>query len=258
MKITFIGTGAADWNWHDYPLGTRGSTSTLIGSTILIDAGPTVLINLRRFGADISRIAHLVVTHSHPDHFRPDVIASIAALTKGKLTVWAAPEALAKLDGIACVRRPVTAGMDFKCGTVQFTALPSNHSVENLAEGTFHYLIRSGKAALLYAIDGAWMMGRAKHMITRTLQGAPLTAVIWDATCGKCFHNYRFAEHNDLQMIADLRAPLLDAQIISEKTLHIFDHIAQSLWPETDAERAAVAADYSGLLAEDGDTLLLK
>ena len=31
MKLTFIGTGAADWDWAGNPPGTRGSTATLVG-----------------------------------------------------------------------------------------------------------------------------------------------------------------------------------------------------------------------------------
>ena len=78
MKLTFIGTGAADWDWQNMPPGTRGSTATPIGKSCLIDAGPTVASSLSRVGAKLSQIAHVVVTHSHSDHFQPATIAAIA------------------------------------------------------------------------------------------------------------------------------------------------------------------------------------
>ena len=40
-----------------------------------------------------------------------------------------------------------------------------------------------------------------------------------------------------------------------EETVHVFDHVARTLWPATPEERAALAVSYGGLLAEDGLTL---
>ena len=255
MKLTFIGTGAADWDWVHFPKGTRGSTATLIGQSCLIDAGPTVPAILARCGADLARIGHVVVTHSHYDHFRPETIAALAAARRGKLTVWASPQTLAALDGVNCVRREVHPGLTFRCGRLAFTALPSNHITEHPDEQTYHYLVESGGRTLLYALDGAWMLAMAKRLLMKSLDGRPLDAVIWDATCGAAINNWRFADHNDLAMIDSMRASMLGAGLVSPSTKHIFDHVARTLWSDEAKARAALAAQYGGILAEDGMSL---
>ena len=64
MKIMFIGTGAADYDWSQYGQpGVSGSTATLIDDRLLIDCGPTAAAALERFGADPSKITDIVVTH---------------------------------------------------------------------------------------------------------------------------------------------------------------------------------------------------
>ncbi len=255
MKLTFIGTGAADWDWQNFPPGTRGSTATLIGRACLIDAGPTVIDALARCGVSLARIAHVVITHSHPDHFRPSTIAAIAFARHGRLTVWAPPQALEALGETPCERRPVLPGAHFTCGRLAFTALPSNHQTQDPDEETLHYLVESGQRTLLYALDGAWMLAKARSLLTKTLAGRPLDAVVWDATCGATLHDGRFAEHNDLAMIDALRASMLKVGLVSDATRHVFDHVARTLWPADPAARSALAAKYGGLLAEDGASL---
>jgi phosphoribosyl 1,2-cyclic phosphodiesterase len=252
MKLTFIGTGAADWDWRNMPPGTRGSTATLVGRSCLIDAGPTVVHSLDRFGMRLSQIAHVVITHSHDDHFQPATIAAIAAARKGKVTIWAAPQALSMLGGIPCVRHEIAVGAQFKCGRVAFTALPSNHQTSFPEEQTLNYLVESGGKTLLYALDGAWMIAKAKRILSAALEGRALDAVVWDATCGPTLNDWRFTEHNDLAMIDAMRKSMLGAGLVSPTTRHVFDHLARTLWPANAAARAALADEYGGIVAEDG------
>ena len=257
MKLTFIGTGAADWDWLNLSPGTRGSTATLIGKSCLIDAGPTVIHSLGRAGVKLSEISHVVLTHSHSDHFQPATMAAIAEARKGRLTVWAASQAFSMMEGIKCVRKEIVAGAQFKCGHFAFTALPSNHQTSFPEEQTLNYLVESGGKTLLYALDGAWMLAKAKSLITKALAGRTLDAVVWDATCGATLNDWRFAEHNDLAMIHAMRESMLCAKIISPDTRHVFDHLARTLWPADASARAAIAAQYGGTIAEDGAAMRL-
>ncbi len=255
MNVTFLGTGAADWDWRNMPPDTRGSTATLIGKSCLIDAGPTVIRSITDAGIQPSRIAHVVITHSHSDHLQPAAIAALAEARCGKLTVWASPQAFAPLEGIPCVRHEVAAGLAFKCGRFTFTALPANHQTPHQDEECLHYLVESGGKTLLYALDGAWMLAKALNRLTKALDGRKLDAVIWDATCGPTLNDWRFAEHNDLAMIDAMRKSMIGAGLVSPTTRHVFDHLARTLWPEEPSARAALAAAYGGILAEDGDGL---
>ena len=255
MELTFAGTGAADWDWTNMPPGTRGSTATLINGRCLIDAGPTVFDALGRWGADPAQISDVVVTHSHGDHFSPPTIAALASARQGRLTVWASPQALASLEGVSCGRREVRPGMRFTCAGLAFVALPSNHMTADVEEETLQYFIEAEGATLLYALDGAWMLAKARQLLAAELHGRALDAVVWDATCGGALHDRRFTDHNDLAMIDALRASMLGVGLISESTIHVFDHVARMLWPETSEARAALAVSHRGILAEDGQKL---
>lgn len=257
IKITFVGTGAADWDWTNHPPGTRGSTATLVGSECLIDAGTTILRNLAEAHVRIGRLRDLIITHGHQDHFCPDAIRAIAEATNGKLRIWASPEVLAQLPEGLCKIHPVLPGDSFLAAGFAVTALPSNHATADASEQTLHYLFQGRGARLLYALDGAWMTAKAYSLLKQALGGKPLTHVIWDATSGNSLHDWRFASHNDLGMVRDLRASMLDANLISPETRHIFDHVARTLWPETPSAREQLAAQYDGLLAEDGMTIAL-
>ena len=252
MKLAFVGTGAADWDWAGMPPGTRGSSAALLDGVCLIDAGPTVPAALGRAGADPAQIAHLVVTHGHSDHFRPATVAAIAAARRGRLTVRASRQVLDRLGDTPCERLEIRPGQRFSCGKFAFTTLPANHETSDITEETFHFFVESADATLLYALDGAWLLAKARHFLTDALRGRALDAVVWDATCGNTLHDWRFAEHNDLAMIDAMRASMLVAGLVSESTRHIFDHVARTLWPATAEECAALAESHGGILAEDG------
>jgi ribonuclease BN (tRNA processing enzyme) len=62
MRITFLGTGNAFAPGRDW-------SCILVEEAILLDAGPTVLANLKHLGADPARIRHIFISHFHGDHF---------------------------------------------------------------------------------------------------------------------------------------------------------------------------------------------
>ena len=62
MKITFIGTGNAFAPQRD--CGT-----VLVNDSILLDAGPGLLVNLKRLALDARAIRTLFISHFHGDHF---------------------------------------------------------------------------------------------------------------------------------------------------------------------------------------------
>lgn len=255
MKIRFLGTGAADWDWS-LPLkpGVRGSTVTLLDDHLLIDAGETGWENLRRFGVDAAKITDLLVTHSHDDHFDPEDIRRIATApgrTK-KLTVYTTREAAAHLDTSVLDAEFLYGGRKFSVGALSVEALPANHAPEYENEGSFHFLFElPGGKRLLYALDGAWMTSPARIMLKKRR----LDMIVWDATSGTSEYDWRFADHNDLFMIRYMREGLSRLGAIDGKTVHVFDHIARTLWPDAPEERAAAAREFGGILAEDGMTL---
>ncbi|MBP5545342.1 MAG: MBL fold metallo-hydrolase [Kiritimatiellae bacterium] len=262
MKLTFIGTGAADWDWKNFPPGTRGSTATLIGASCLIDAGPSVLRGLAAAHVSPARINDLLITHSHSDHFNKEAILEIAAASRRRsLRVWAPPQALAALAAVvpdgAVEAHPVLPGDNFRIGTLRVVALPANHATSKKDEQTLNFAFSGGGVRLLYALDGAWFCTWARLFLKRFLDGAPLTAIIWDATCGATFNDWRFSEHNDLKMISAMREAMLKDGLVSPDAVHVFDHLARTLWPASQAAQQRLADRFKGILAQDGLVLTL-
>lgn len=264
MKITFLGTGAADWNWRDFPRGTRYSTCTLLGTSCMIDAGQCALKALAAAHVAPSRISDLLVTHSHPDHFNTAAVAKIGCAGKRRMRVWAAQPIIDELgvtladSGADFDLRPLAPGDRFRVAGMEAIALPSNHCGSLASdEQTLHFAFSGRGIRLLYALDGGWMCNRAEILLKKFLEGARLSAVIWDATCGATFSDVRFSSHNDLNMIAAMRKAMVNDNLAEPDALHVLDHISQTLWPTSAAARRRLAARFSAMLAEDGMTINL-
>ena len=245
MKMRFIGCGAADYDWSRYGEdGVLGSTATLLNDSILLDCGPTVGKALKRFGVDREKISVIVNTHSHSDHFDPDVIRYIAS--GRKILFYGSSQACEQVSDF-CDVKPLTFGDRFECMGCSFLALPANHAVTDLREETFNYLITEDKT-LLYALDTAWMLTKARLLIGKT----HIDAVIWDATMSEA-DDWRIFEHSDPVMFASVRRVLQKTGNIDDKTKIWFDHRARTLWPSDVAEQEAVATREGVMLAHEGE-----
>ena len=62
MKITFLGTGAADWNFqkHKDMEGFRRNSSVLIDDCLLVDPGPDVPNALQVFDKSFEKIKYII------------------------------------------------------------------------------------------------------------------------------------------------------------------------------------------------------
>lgn len=245
MKLHFLGTGAADWNWRTYPEGTRGSTMTLVNGTLLIDAGPSLTRNLSLAELDGKQITEVLITHSHSDHFNVEQLEALAQ--DHPITVHATLQALARLAHPNIRKHAIAIGDVFTACGIQVTATPANHALNDLKEAAFHFLLEENGKRVLYHLDGAWMLSVERQLIGNT----PLDAIVWDATSGTTLYDWRMPDHNDLKMISDLRQGMLKMRIITANTRHFFDHIAWSLWPMDAGECQRAAKDHDGILTED-------
>ena len=251
MKITFLGTGAADYDWSRYgEPGIAGSTATLIDDRLLIDCGPTVPAALERFGRG-ARITDIVITHNHDDHFLPGPLERVAAGSGGRIRLFGSPQVCAVAEPF-CEVHPVDFGSRFSAAGYDFLALPSNHTVEDLFEKTFMYLISGSGKTLLYALDTAWMPSLAYRLLGKTR----LDGVIWDGTMSEP-GDWRIFEHSDPAMFAAMRKVMTDNGNIDGRTRVWFDHRARTLWPADREAQEAIARRENVELAREGETVFL-
>jgi adenosylcobinamide kinase/adenosylcobinamide-phosphate guanylyltransferase len=183
MKVTFIGTGAADW-----PLKRNGDmtefrrlSSALIDDVMLIDPGPQVLEGLIELKKAPEKIKYIINTHSHGDHFSPETVEKLEALNARFI--------------------PLTAGEQVTLDKYTVIALQGNHST---AESIVHFIITDNERTLFYGLDGAWLLYGEYQAIKKY---APDFAVL-DGTVGFGSGDFRIFEHNDLNMVLEMKETL--------------------------------------------------
>ena len=252
MKIMFLGTGAADYDWSRYgEPEVCGSTATLINDRLLIDCGPTVAAALERFGQQKSQITDIVVTHNHNDHFRLETLKEITAGREGGVRFFASPQ-LCQIAAPFCRVYPLDFGVRFRAGECDLLALPANHVVKDVAEKTFLYHIASEGRSLLYALDTAWLSSVAHRM----LENIRFDGVIWDATMSEP-GDWRIFDHTDPAMFAMIRKVFTDNGSIDAHTRIWFDHRARTLWPTAPAAQQEIARRENVELAHEGEIVFL-
>ena len=250
MELLFLGTGAADYDWSRYgDDATLGSTAALLGKHILLDCGPTVGRAMQRYGVPGDAVTAIVNTHSHGDHFAPEVIRAVAG--SRKIDFYGTPQACERVRDF-CRPHPLRMGDAFAVGDCHFLTLPANHAVEDLHEETFNFLISRDGKTLLYALDTAWMTTRARRLLGKTR----LDGIVWDGTMSEP-GDWRIFEHSDPEMFRSVRKVLTDAGNIHADTQIWLSHRARTLWPADAAAQEAIAAGENVLLAHDGERVLI-
>ena len=203
MKLLFLGTGAADWDIKS-PVredGFRRFTSTLVDGILLIDPGPCVLEALDTFGANPNGIKYIINTHSHSDHYNKETV-----------------EALEK-SGAEFIS--FESGEEKQIGKYKISAFTANHGT---CKGAVHFIIDDGKKKLFYGLDSAWLLYEEVQAIIKN----HIDLAVLDATIGDVPGDYRIFEHNNLNMVREMKLTLgksVDRFIISHmaRTLHT-DH----------------------------------
>ena len=183
MKIMFLGTGAADWPLQkpdDYTEFRRLS-SALIDDILLIDPGPQVLYALEDLGKSPEKIKYIINTHSHRDHF--------------------SQETCSHLESLGATFIPLSDGEVKRLGQYTVRAYKGNHAT---CTDTVHFIISDDTRTLFYGLDGAWLLYDEVQAIKKY---KPDLAVL-DATIGSIYGDYRIFEHNNLNMVLEMKKSL--------------------------------------------------
>ncbi len=223
MKITFLGTGAADWRAADHKEmeGYRRNASALIDDVLLIDPGPDVPDAIESFGIDAGKIRYILNTHRHKDHYCGATFSCF--------------------PGAAFL--PLRAGEAATLGKYRVSALAANHGTARCA---VHFLITDGEKTLFYGLDGAWLL----YDEVAAIQEAKPDLAVLDATVGEQAGDYRVFEHNDLAM-----ARLLKAALAPHVKRFCISHMSRKLHKPhkelaADMAREGIEVAFDGLTLE--------
>ncbi len=200
MKIHYLGTAAAE-GWPAVfcqcepcrlarkkgGKNIRTRSSLLIGDDVLVDLPPDTYLHALRAGLELGKIRHLLLTHSHGDHFYwPELFQRAepyAHLEPGQtLHIWGNE----KVGGILreeadkfgpCQIHTVRPGDAFQAGKLSVTALRADHAK---GEDALLYLISDGADRIFHAHDS----GLYPEETWRALAGKKLNLVNFDCTFG--------------------------------------------------------------------------
>ncbi len=181
MKITFLGTGAADWELqHDLENPEfRRNSSALIDDVLLIDPGPCVPNAIESFGINVGKIKYVIFTHTHSDHYNESTVEYL------------------KSHGAEIF--DLSSGGEFEIGKYSITAMSGNHSIP-----VVHFIISDSDKKLFYALDSSWLLCHEFYTLRRV--GADFAVL--DSTIGFKEGDYRIFEHNNLRMVLEMKLTL--------------------------------------------------
>ncbi|MGI5947401.1 MAG: MBL fold metallo-hydrolase [Lachnospiraceae bacterium] len=181
MKIHYLGTAAAEGcpalfckcklcstiRSEKNPLDFRTRSQVLIDDSLLVDFPPDTYHHfLKDAQLDLSAVEHVIITHSHADHFYPDDFLMktdcFSATSAGKLYIYgnqtvklcmdtvitSAPDIYHAKDYLEAVY--LAPYVSYSIGNHQVTPLLADHK---RGENCYIYVIQSEHKTVLYAND---------------------------------------------------------------------------------------------------------
>ncbi|MBN2559287.1 MAG: carbon-phosphorus lyase [Clostridia bacterium] len=272
MKLIFYGTAAAE----GFPglfcecehcqkareLGGRNirtRTSCLIDGQYLFDFPPDVYMQALHGKLRLSGVRHIIVTHSHEDHFQPDEL-------KMKRPPFAYPgedEVLRIYGNDRVFERFLKAGCDdeynsqylrfvhvgpgktFNVGEARVTPFTADHN--NEYETCHIYAFSLGGRSILYGHD----TGYFPECTWEALRGFRFDAVILDCTFGGIDWD---SGHMGMKACAKVKERLVEQDSCGEKTIFIATHFSHNCAPFHES-MTELANSHGFIAAYDGMTV---
>lgn len=235
----------------------RRRTAYLWGREVLVDLGPDLFAQQTAWGLDFSRLRHVLITHSHMDHFYPESLffrhRGFSVLAEGSwLSVYGnrKVEALLRerlaspLEECAADFRAVRAGQEMDLGDGR-TAL-CLAAAHDPAEDCLNYLLRSPEETILLGNDTGWWPTETWERLAEER----LDVVVLDCTYG-LGNNY--GGHLGVEQVLAARQELLRLGALhagSRVIANHFSHNGRCLHADLQAalEPAGIEVGYDGMV----------
>ncbi|SFJ55212.1 phosphoribosyl 1,2-cyclic phosphate phosphodiesterase [Paenibacillus sp. UNC496MF] len=290
MNMTFLGTGAAEGVPSYFCRCTlcsrireaggrniRSRTSFRIDAQHQIDFSPDIFYQMIKLGLDVYDMEHLLITHTHKDHFAVGEIMSklnriehnnrpLHVYLSEPAAEWSA-KLLAVYDLDATPGRsnwdgkfiihPLRYFESYDVGRLKVTTVPGNHYGMSRSELAINYLIElpDGRK-LLYASDTGWYT----EATWRFLEGKSVDLLIMECTFGNREGYPKYADsHLDIPNYALMPERMKEIEFVHEHTRVWATHINTAhhllhdeMQAEFDRSGHRVVVAYDGL-AIDAD-----
>lgn len=247
MKITFLGTGAADWDINSRKDGEffRRCTSAMINDDLLIDFNNDTIDYIEKNNLDVKNVKNILITHTHSDHFSAAAINN----TFGRDTVVVCDAgAQERIKDVYIGKKTIPLYTKTAVGGYTVIAVEANHSVANSTENPLHYIISDGEKCIFWGCDGAWLLNKSWHEI----RSHKYDLAVFDGTLFDEEGDYRIFEHNNLKMITEMCATFRSLELMKESSQIMISHMSKySQYPHEKLEEYlkpyGIISAYDGL-----------
>lgn len=285
----FLGTGAGDFKGiykrgSDGKYGTeardpdprniRQASALYIAPDILIDFYNLSQLEVHSVPKELIR--HLLITHTHWDHFQPVLIHDFALSLPHPLTVYGSTTAKHALDFTALYRwdhinkklvsnrngvnievKVVSPGDSFTIGTTKIAVVLANHFIGrsfehgienylNLEQQALNFIIERNGKTLLYAVDSSYVIPMSFEIFSRF----QFDIVIIDATFGNLKIDPAGTGHLNFEMLDETIEQFRKANLLKENTIIIGQHLSEEVKPLSKSD--VLLAPKGIVLAYDG------
>lgn len=272
MHIKLLGTAAAEGIpalFCNCPVCTyakkaagkeiRTRAQTLIDDSLLIDFPADSYIHMLHNQIDLSAISHLLITHSHDDHFYPmDLLMRLPGYGKNwgkqQLHIYGNEFVIGLLKEMAqrfsepaiwnyLVPHRIKPFDTFMVEDYKVTALPASHMK---TEEALLYLVEKDGVSYLHAYD----TGALSEAFYQGLRGKRVDGICVDCTMGKVFSQYW--GHMGFENVLELKERLEREKITDSHTKWVITHFSHNgNWlyqdMEKDLKHTQINAAYDGM-----------
>ena len=242
MYITYQGTAAAegvpaifcDCEHCRYARARGGKevrmrSGALIDGKLKIDFGPDAYAQSLRFNQSYAALGHVLITHSHPDHFSPDELGRIAPPDAHRKTVLHVYGDARVGEGIKpylkeskLVFTQLKPFETYEIDEYLVTPLKAVHAI-NSGEEPLFYLIERGGRSILYAHDTDMFTDEDFDF----LRGKRIDLISMDCTNGILNH-LKYIGHMGIEKNFLLREKLLTIGAADENTTFVANHFSHN------------------------------
>ncbi len=268
MKIQYLGTAAAEavpaffcaCPHCEYARAVGGKEvrtrcGAIVDDTIKLDFPPDTLLHMFLYGLNFNYLEHLLITHSHEDHFCWNDIAyrregfSHPAADAAPLNIYGDQVVVDKIkelniDGL--VPHLMVPFVPTKVGEYTVTALKAVHMIGSSEQPLF-YLIEKDGQSLLYAHDTDEFPQEDIDFLANKHIG------LISLDCTNAVKHYDYVGHMDIWDNLAMRKKLLANGAADEKTIFVANHFSHNgLAPYEELEKAGdgMLISYDGMEVE--------
>lgn len=248
MKIQYLGTGAAEGipavfcecrvcKNARYMQGKeiRSRTQALIDDSLLLDFGPDTYWHSIKYGIELSKIDHVLITHSHGDHlFYHDIMCRkknrfLEPINHNMMTVYGScgvGNNLNLLDDNKITRdgsvvfHVMKEYEEVAIGEYSILPLPAIHG----SEEPLVYSITKFDKSILYCHDSDVLSDETLNFLKNRRMMFNLVSL--DCTEGN--NDIDYTGHMNFSKNAEMKNKLISYGIVNEKTLFVANHFSHN------------------------------